>query len=251
MRYGFRRPSFRKSFKARTTGRLKRQYKRALNPLYGRKGMGYLHNPRKAIYNGIYHRTTVSPIPRSKTKAYRHAYYMKRKYGYIPNDTNARIDREERAILNNNTEASDFSEDLYSTNWTQKAEQNEKRDHQDNNNSGTETNQHEQGQTKYKQDGNKIKSFNLHAFLASEKFKVWLLKCLNILMYFIPFVPPLLLTSLPSTTQEEDSVVMFLSSFAVAGYALYYEGHKQGNSNFKHLLIYSLILGVCFLLLSL
>jgi hypothetical protein len=59
MKYGLRTPSFKKSFKARTTGAAKRSVKRALIPGYGRKGMGILH-PRKALYNKIYRRTTFS-----------------------------------------------------------------------------------------------------------------------------------------------------------------------------------------------
>ena len=48
-----------KSFKARTTGKLNRSVKSAINPLYGKKGMGILH-PKKAIYNNVYNKTTVS-----------------------------------------------------------------------------------------------------------------------------------------------------------------------------------------------
>lgn len=62
MRIGPRKPSFKKSFKARTTGRLKRQVKRAINPFYGRKGMGLLHDPKRSIKNRIYHRTTFSIV---------------------------------------------------------------------------------------------------------------------------------------------------------------------------------------------
>ena len=60
MRFGMRKPSFKKSFKARTTGRAKRAVKRALIPGYGRKGMGWIKNPRKAAYSKIYHKTTFS-----------------------------------------------------------------------------------------------------------------------------------------------------------------------------------------------
>ena len=47
-----------KSFKARTTGRLKRKIKKAINPFYGKKGMGYIKNPKCAIKNKVYHKTT-------------------------------------------------------------------------------------------------------------------------------------------------------------------------------------------------
>lgn len=58
MKIGMRRPSLKKSFKARTTGKVKRKVKRAINPLYGKKGMGWINNPKKAAYNKIYHKTT-------------------------------------------------------------------------------------------------------------------------------------------------------------------------------------------------
>ena len=45
-----RKVSLKKSFKARTTGKLKRQIKGEINPLYGKKG----------IYNKIYHKTSFS-----------------------------------------------------------------------------------------------------------------------------------------------------------------------------------------------
>lgn len=56
---GFRTPSYKKSFKARTTGSFKRSIKRSINPMYGKKGMGWVNNPKKAIYNKIYNKTTV------------------------------------------------------------------------------------------------------------------------------------------------------------------------------------------------
>lgn len=36
--------------------------KRAVNPLYGKKGMGFITNPEKAIYNKVYHKVTVDPL---------------------------------------------------------------------------------------------------------------------------------------------------------------------------------------------
>ena len=59
MKVGMRKPSLKKSFKARTTGKLNRSVKSAINPLYGKKGMGILH-PKKAIYNKVYNKTTIS-----------------------------------------------------------------------------------------------------------------------------------------------------------------------------------------------
>lgn len=59
MKFGMRKPSFNKSFKARTTGKAKRALKRAIIPGYGKKGMGILH-PKKALYNKVYKKTTFS-----------------------------------------------------------------------------------------------------------------------------------------------------------------------------------------------
>lgn len=58
MKFGVRRPSPMRSIKARTTGRAKRAVKKALIPGYGRKGMGWIRNPKKAAYNKVYHKTT-------------------------------------------------------------------------------------------------------------------------------------------------------------------------------------------------
>ena len=59
MKTGFRKPNLKKSIKARTTGKLKREIKSAINPSYGSKGMGLINNPKKAVYNKIYSKTTV------------------------------------------------------------------------------------------------------------------------------------------------------------------------------------------------
>ena len=60
MKFGMRTPSFKKSFKARTTGRAKRAMKKALIPGYGKKGMGWIKNPKKAAYNKVYNKTSFS-----------------------------------------------------------------------------------------------------------------------------------------------------------------------------------------------
>lgn len=60
MKFGLRTPSLKKSIRARTTGRAKRAVKRALIPGYGKKGMGWIANPKKAAYNKIYNKTTFS-----------------------------------------------------------------------------------------------------------------------------------------------------------------------------------------------
>lgn len=59
MKFGIRKPNIKSSIKARTTGKLKRKVKRAVNPLYGKKGMGWVNNPRKAAYNKVYNKTSV------------------------------------------------------------------------------------------------------------------------------------------------------------------------------------------------
>lgn len=58
MKFGVRKPSLKKMFKARTTGRAKRALKKAINPMYGQKGTGVLH-PKKAVYNKVYSNTSV------------------------------------------------------------------------------------------------------------------------------------------------------------------------------------------------
>ena len=57
---GMRKPSIKKSFKAKTTGSLKRKAKSSINPMYGKKGMGYAKSPKKAIKNKVYKKTTFS-----------------------------------------------------------------------------------------------------------------------------------------------------------------------------------------------
>lgn len=58
MKTGYRKPNYKSRIKSRTTGKLKRSVKRASNPLYGKKGMGMINNPKKAMYNKVYNRTT-------------------------------------------------------------------------------------------------------------------------------------------------------------------------------------------------
>ena len=60
MKFGLRTPSLKRSFKARTTGRAKRAVKKALIPGYGKKGMGWIKNPKKAMYNKVYNKTSFS-----------------------------------------------------------------------------------------------------------------------------------------------------------------------------------------------
>jgi hypothetical protein len=55
MRFGFRKPSLRKSVAARTS--LKRYARHSLG-LKAPRGWGWLTNPKRAAYNRIYNRTT-------------------------------------------------------------------------------------------------------------------------------------------------------------------------------------------------
>jgi len=58
MRTGLRKPSIKKSISARTTSRVTRAVKKAVIPGYGKKGMGWIKNPKRAAYNKIYRKTT-------------------------------------------------------------------------------------------------------------------------------------------------------------------------------------------------
>ena len=60
MKFGMRTPSLKKSISARTTGRAKRAIKKALIPGYGKKGMGWISDPKKAMYNKVYNKTSFS-----------------------------------------------------------------------------------------------------------------------------------------------------------------------------------------------
>lgn len=60
VKFGFRTPSLKKSVAARTTGKLNRAIKKAIVPGYGKKGIGILRNPKKALYNKVYNKTTFS-----------------------------------------------------------------------------------------------------------------------------------------------------------------------------------------------
>ena len=52
MKIGVRKPSLKKAIKASTTGKAKRAVKKAVNPLYGKKGVGLAKN-------AVYKKTTV------------------------------------------------------------------------------------------------------------------------------------------------------------------------------------------------
>ncbi|MCT1798442.1 hypothetical protein [Aerococcus viridans] len=60
MKIGYRKPNMKKRIKARTTGKAKRAVKKAVIPTYGKKGTGIYKNPKKAVYNKAYNKTTTS-----------------------------------------------------------------------------------------------------------------------------------------------------------------------------------------------
>lgn len=62
MKFGPRKPSLKRSLRARTTGRAKRKVKKSINPLYGKRGVGWVRKPKKAAYNKIYKKTTFDPL---------------------------------------------------------------------------------------------------------------------------------------------------------------------------------------------
>lgn len=57
MKFGIRKPSLRKSFAARTS--LKRIVRHSMG-LKAPRGYGFLTNPKRAAYNRIYNRTSIS-----------------------------------------------------------------------------------------------------------------------------------------------------------------------------------------------
>jgi len=60
MKIGIRKINIKNRIKSRTTAKLKRKVKKAFIPWYGKKGMGWINNPHKALYNKIYNKTTIS-----------------------------------------------------------------------------------------------------------------------------------------------------------------------------------------------
>lgn len=58
MRSVIRKPSIKKSVSARTTGRVTRTVKKISNPAYGKEGVGRITNPKKALYNKFYNKTS-------------------------------------------------------------------------------------------------------------------------------------------------------------------------------------------------
>lgn len=59
MKFGIRKPSLKKMIKAKTTGKAKRAVKKAVSPVYGKKGVGLVKDPKRAVKNKVYKKTTV------------------------------------------------------------------------------------------------------------------------------------------------------------------------------------------------
>lgn len=60
MKFGMRKPSLKKSISARTKGRATRAIKKCLIPGYGKKGVGWIKDPKRAAYNKVYKKTSFS-----------------------------------------------------------------------------------------------------------------------------------------------------------------------------------------------
>ena len=92
MKIGMRTPSLKKSLKARTTSKWKRQAKKAIIPGYGKKGVGWIKNPKKAMYNKVYHKTTfglsdlLKPSKKRKKKAIKKQTSIKSTKKYTAKD---------------------------------------------------------------------------------------------------------------------------------------------------------------------
>jgi hypothetical protein len=71
MKFGMRKPSLKRSISARTTGRAKKAFKKALIPGYGKKGMGILHRRKLCIIRYIRKPRSASSICLSGSKIYK------------------------------------------------------------------------------------------------------------------------------------------------------------------------------------
>lgn len=78
MKIGIRKPSIKKSISAKTVGRATRTIKKGIDPTYGVKGVGIIKNPKKAMYNKVYNKTTIGindigKISQTTSKSNKHA----------------------------------------------------------------------------------------------------------------------------------------------------------------------------------
>lgn len=58
MKLGIRKPSMKKMFKSKTTGKAKRAIKKSVSPVYGKKGAGLVKDPSRSVKNKVYKKTT-------------------------------------------------------------------------------------------------------------------------------------------------------------------------------------------------
>ncbi len=66
MKIGLRKPSLKKTIKARTTGATKRKVKSTINPLYGKSGVGLIKDPKKSVKAKIYRKVTIDPLKKDR-----------------------------------------------------------------------------------------------------------------------------------------------------------------------------------------
>ena len=59
MKFGIGKPTYRSPL-SKMKSKAKRQAKKAIIPGYGQKGTGVLKNPKKAVYNKVYNKTSFS-----------------------------------------------------------------------------------------------------------------------------------------------------------------------------------------------
>lgn len=92
MRSPIRKPSIKKSVSSRTTGKATRTVRKITNPTYGKKGTGYIKDPKKAGYNKLYNQTSygikdVTPSSRSKSSTSSQSQsYKSNATVYVTND---------------------------------------------------------------------------------------------------------------------------------------------------------------------
>lgn len=122
MKIGPRKPNIKKSIKARTTGKLKRQVKKSINPTYGKKGAGWAKNPKKAAYNKVYNKTTfgINDAVKSSTKHSNNNIHKKKSYNTVDNVNVDYLNYdniyEEEKVNSNKSKLSIFERIFYSLN---------------------------------------------------------------------------------------------------------------------------------------
>lgn len=113
MIFGYRTPNIKKSIKSRTTGKIKRTFKKSINPLYSNNGIGYIKNPEKAIKNSIYHKTTIDTTKPIKNTIFRNSYKKQKK----ANVSNTLV---EENLIKKNTTRRKLNNDIPLSNSTEK-----------------------------------------------------------------------------------------------------------------------------------